>query len=172
MTVRSVLRMGNPRLLEKARVVEEFDTPFLHTLCQDMHETMLSMTGVGLAAPQIGVSLRVVMFGAAENSRYPQAPPIPFTVLINPLIRVLDDRFEEDWEGCLSVPDLRGKVPRYKRIAFSGFDVSGALLEQEASGFFARVVQHECDHLDGVLYPQRMKDLRSFGFESEISQGR
>jgi peptide deformylase len=164
--------MGNPQLLQKACVVDKFDTPFLHALCRDMQETMLSQTGVGLAAPQIGVSLRVVMFGLDENLRYPQAPVIPFTVLINPVIRVVDNTLEEDWEGCLSVPGLRGKVPRYKRIAFSGFDVSGAVLEQEASGFFARVVQHECDHLDGVLYPHRMRDLRSFSFESEMAPGR
>ena len=168
MAVREVIKMGNPLLLQVAAEVREFDTPQLDTLVADMFDTMNTLDGAGLAAPQIGVGLRVVIFGVEANPRYPEVEAVPSTVLINPRITVLDDEMDEDWEGCLSVPGLRGLVPRYKRIRYSGFDQRGASILREVEGFHARVVQHECDHLDGVLYPRRIRDMRMFGFEQEL----
>ena len=169
MTIHRVLRMGDPRLLLTAAPVEVFDTPELHALVADLWETMAAEAGAGLAAPQIGVSLRVVVFGYQENPRYPDAPPVPETVLVNPVIEPLDDDMEEGWEGCLSVPGLRGLVPRYSRIRYRGIDAYGRQIEREVDGFHARVVQHECDHLDGILYPQRMRDMASLGFVDELT---
>jgi peptide deformylase len=163
-TIRTVLKMGDPRLLQRSVEVDPLDTGVLQPLLDDMWDTMAAENGAGLAAPQIGVMQRVVIFGYEQNSRYPDAPAVPQTVLINPVIEVLDETQEEGWEGCLSVPGLRGVVPRYRSIRYRGFDQFGQPIEREASGFHARVVQHECDHLDGVLYPQRIRDLRNFGF--------
>jgi peptide deformylase len=162
--IREILRMGDPRLLEKARPVETFGTPELRQLAADMLDTMRAADGAGLAAPQIGVGLRVVIFGLESNPRYPQAEPVPFTILVNPALTPLSDELEEGWEGCLSVPGLRGLVPRFARLAYRGFDLDGAPVEREAAGFHARVVQHECDHLDGILYPMRIRDFTRFGY--------
>ena len=156
--------MGDPRLLQRAKEVEAFDTPALHALIADMRETMFERDGVGLAAPQIGVSLRVVIFGFEQNPRYPDAESVPETILINPVLTPLSSEIEEDWEGCLSVPGLRGAVPRWKHLRYTGFDLQGSPLERLVEGFHARVVQHECDHLDGVLYPMRVRDFSRFGF--------
>jgi len=164
MAIRVVLRMGDPRLLETAKPVGVFDTPELYVLVEDLMDTMQAEDGAGLAAPQIGVGLRVVVFGFDENVRYPDADAVPQTVLLNPVIKPLSGDREDDWEGCLSVPGLRGVVPRYTHIHYSGYDQFGNPIEREAHGFHARVVQHECDHLDGILYPQRMTDMRLFGF--------
>ena len=163
-TIRSVLKMGNPLLLQRSLEVDPIDNQQLSPLLTDMWDTMAAENGAGLAAPQIGVLQRVVIFGYATNPRYPGAPAVPETVLINPLIEVLDETLEAGWEGCLSVPGLRGVVERYSAIRYRGFDQFGNPIDREAEGFHARVVQHECDHLDGVLYPQRMTDLRQFGF--------
>lgn len=171
MPVRDVLRMGHPVLRERAKPVAEFGTPELKQLVQDMVETMESKNGAGLAAPQIGVPQRVVIFGVEHNPRYPDAEPVPFTVLVNPKIVMLTREVEEDWEGCLSVPGMRGVVPRYTKLRYSGFDADGNPIEREATGFHARVVQHECDHLDGILYPQRMTDLSKLGFIEELFPG-
>lgn len=162
--IREILRMGDPRLLEKARPVEAFGTPELRGLVDDMRETMRAANGAGLAAPQIGVGLRVVIFGFESNPRYPQAEPVPFTILVNPVLAPLTDELEEGWEGCLSVPGLRGMVPRWTRLRYSGFDADGGPIAREAAGFHARVVQHECDHLDGILYPMRIRDFTRFGY--------
>jgi peptide deformylase len=157
--------MGDPRLLRVAQAVRAFDTPELHALIADMQDTMRAANGAGLAAPQIGEDLQVVIFGTdAPNPRYPDAPPVPRTVLVNPVITPLGDEEEEDWEGCLSVPGLRGVVPRWRRIRYSGFDPAGRPIEREVEGFHARVVQHECDHLAGKLYPMRVRDFSRFGF--------
>jgi peptide deformylase len=156
--------MGDPRLLERSREVARFATPALDALLADMRDTMRAQNGAGLAAPQIGVPLRVVIFGVERNPRYPDVEPVPYTELVNPVVVPLDDEMEEGWEGCLSVPGLRGVVPRYARVGYRGFDPQGARIEREASGFHARVVQHECDHLDGVLYPMRVRDFSRFGF--------
>ena len=156
--------MGDPRLLQVSQAVEVIDATALQPLLTDMWDTMAAENGAGLAAPQIGVLQRVVIFGFESNSRYRDAPPIPQTVLINPQITVLDEAQEEGWEGCLSVPGMRGLVPRYRRIRYQGFDQFGNSIDREVDGFHARVVQHECDHLDGVLYPQRIRDMRQFGF--------
>jgi peptide deformylase len=164
MTVKAVLKMGEPLLLQRAQEVTQLGTPALESLLQDMLDTMEALNGAGLAAPQIGVSQRVVIFGVKANPRYPQAEEVPYTVLVNPVLEALDAEMEEGWEGCLSVPGMRGLVPRYRRIRYRGRDQYGALVEREAEGFHARVVQHECDHLDGVLYPTRIRDLRNFGF--------
>ena len=165
MAVREILKMGDARLLRIAEPVREFGTPALHALLQDMHDTMQAANGAGLAAPQIGVNLQLVVFGSGEiNPRYPDAPPVPRTVLLNPVITPLSDEEEEGWEGCLSVPGLRGVVPRWRRIRYSGVDVDGRPIEREAEGFHARVVQHECDHLIGKLYPMRVRDFSRFGF--------
>lgn len=159
-----ILRMGDARLLRRAREVTAFDTRELHTLVANMFATMEYEGGVGLAAPQIGVDLRVVIFGCEESERYPDAPSVPQTVLINPVLEFIGDEMEEGWEGCLSVPGLRGMVPRHARLHYRGFDAYGARVEGEATGFHARVVQHECDHLEGVLYPMRIEDFTRFGF--------
>lgn len=156
--------MGDPRLLRIARPVPHFDTPELHALIADMFETMDAANGAGLAAPQIGVDLRLVIFGFESNSRYPKAEPITPTILINPNIVPIGDEREDGWEGCLSVPGLRGIVPRFKRLRYTGFDQFGGVIDRTVDGFHARVVQHECDHLDGVLYPMRIKDFSGFGF--------
>ena len=156
--------MGDPRLLEKSRPVEAFGTPDLRALIGDMQDTMRAASGAGLAAPQIGVGLRVVIFGFESNPRYPQVEAVPFTILVNPVLTPLSDELEEDWEGCLSVPGLRGVVPRWTRLSYRGFDAEGGLIECEAKGFHARVVQHECDHLEGILYPMRIRDFTKFGY--------
>jgi peptide deformylase len=168
MTIREILKMGDPRLLRVAQPVREFDTPGLQALIDDMFDTMHAANGAGLAAPQIGVDLQLVIFGFAHNVRYPEAPEVPRTVLINPLIVPLSDELEVGWEGCLSVPGLRGKVPRWARIRYSGVDPQGQAIEREADGFHARVVQHECDHLIGRLYPTRMTDLTQLGYTSVL----
>lgn len=168
MPVRPVLRMGDPRLLRVSQPVQRFNTPELQELLADMDDTMRALDGAGLAAPQIGVPLRVVIFGVDASPRYPDADPVPRTVLINPLITILDEVLEEGWEGCLSVPGMRGLVPRYRRLRYEGFDASGDRIERTVDGFHARVVQHECDHLDGVLYPMRIRDMRNFGFTAEL----
>jgi peptide deformylase len=160
--------MGDPRLLERSQAVEQLDTPALHALLQDMRDTMAALSGAGLAAPQIGVPLRVVIFGMARNPRYPDAEPVPYTELVNPVITALDDQMEEGWEGCLSVPGMRGLVPRHVHLRYQGFDPQGVPIDRRVSGFHARVVQHECDHLDGVLYPMRIRDLRNFGFHEVL----
>lgn len=164
MAVKPVLRMGEPLLFAKAEPVAEFDTPELHGLIQDMHDTMADMNGAGIAAPQIGVSLRVVIFGVGSNPRYPDAEQVPYTVLINPVLSPVGDAMEDGWEGCLSVPGMRGVVPRYTRLHYTGFDQFGRPIDRLVSGFHARVVQHECDHLDGILYPMRIQDLTNFGY--------
>ena len=163
--------MGDPRLLEPSRPVEKFDTPELHALIADMTDTMKALNGAGLAAPQIGVALQVVIFGVDHNPRYPDAESVPHTVLINPVLTALDDEMEEGWEGCLSVPGMRGLVPRYQRLHYQGRDQHGNPIDRTASGFHARVVQHECDHLYGILYPMRIRDLRNFGFNEELFPG-
>ena len=165
MTVREILKMGDPRLLRQAQAITAFDTPELHALVQDMRETMAAVHGAGLAAPQIGVNLQLVIFGTdMVNPRYPEAPPVPRTVLINPVISPLGDDEQEDWEGCLSVPGLRAVVPRWSRIRYTGFDAHGQPIDRTVDGFHARVVQHECDHLIGKLYPMRVRDFSRFGF--------
>ena len=162
--IRAILRMGDPRLLQVAEPVLTFDTPQLHALVADMFDTMRAAQGAGLAAPQIGVALRVVIFGFERNERYPQAEAVPQTVLINPNLEPIGAETEEGWEGCLSVPGLRGVVPRWQTLRYTGVDPSGAPIDRTVSGFHARVVQHECDHLDGVLYPMRVRDFTRFGF--------
>ena len=171
MAAREVLRMGHPVLRERAKPVERYGTPELLDLVADMKDTMAAKHGAGLAAPQIGVAQRVVIFGVDRNPRYPDAEEVPFTVLVNPRIVILTREVEEGWEGCLSVPGMRGVVPRYTKLRYSGFDEHGKPIEREAEGFHARVVQHECDHLDGILYPQRMTDLSQFGFNEELFPG-
>ena len=168
MSVREILKMGDPRLLRIAKPVEAFGSAELDALIGDMFETMHAANGAGLAAPQIGVDLALVIFGFGQNQRYPDAPPVPETVLINPVVTPLDDVEEDGWEGCLSVPGLRGVVPRWARIRYTGFDARGGRIEREAAGFHARVVQHECDHLIGRLYPTRMRDLSRFGYTSVL----
>jgi len=162
--IREVLKMGDPRLLEKSLPVEAFGTPQLRELVADMRDTMAHLNGAGLAAPQIGVPLRVVIFGVTRNPRYPDAEEVPDTVLINPVITPIGEEIEEGWEGCLSVPGMRGVVPRFKRLRYQGFDESGLAIDRTVEGFHARVVQHEYDHLDGVLYPMRIRDMSKFGF--------
>jgi peptide deformylase len=164
MSVRPILKMGDPRLLRIAEPVTAFDTPELHALIADMFDTMHAANGAGLAAPQIGVNLRLVIFGFGRNQRYPDAPAVPETVLINPVLRPLDDEMEEGFEGCLSVPGLRGSVPRHTHLHYEGVDQYGNPISREVDGFHARVVQHEVDHLDGILYPMRVKDFNRFGF--------
>jgi peptide deformylase len=171
MSVKAVLKMGDPLLLKRAAEVERFDTPELHNLIRDMHDTMEAMDGAGIAAPQIGVSLRVVIFGVGSNPRYPDAEQVPYTVLINPQITPLGNEMEEGWEGCLSVPGMRGIVLRHQRVHYTGFDQYGKPIDRIASGFHARVVQHECDHLDGILYPMRIQDLRTFGYTDVLFPG-
>ncbi|CPK90585.1 peptide deformylase [Bordetella pertussis] len=162
--IHAILKMGDPRLLRVAAPVERYDTPELRALIDDMFETMAHAQGVGLAAPQIGVDLQLVIFGFERNDRYPDAPAVPRTILCNPVIEPLSDEMEDGWEGCLSVPGLRGLVPRSRHIRYSGYDPAGQRIEREAEGFHARVVQHECDHLIGRLYPTRIRDLTKFGY--------
>ena len=169
--IREVLKMGDPRLLQPAQPLERFDTPELHALLADMRDTMAHLSGAGLAAPQIGVGLQVVIFGVEQNPRYPQVEEIPDTVLINPVLTPLSDELEEDWEGCLSVPGLRGMVPRHARLRYQGYDALGNPIDRSASGFHARVVQHECDHLLGILYPMRIRDFSKFGFIQALFPG-
>jgi peptide deformylase len=164
--------MGDPRLLAVSEPVKQFGTPELFGLLQDMQDTMAALSGAGIAAPQIGVLQRVVIFGFERNERYPDAEAVPFTVLINPVIEPLSDVLEDGWEGCLSVPGMRGVVPRFRDIRYAGFDQHGVRFEREVSGFHARVVQHECDHLDGILYPRRIRDLTQFGFTDVLFPGR
>ena len=172
MTIREILKMGDPRLLRVAQPVAAFDTDELHLLVRDMFETMAAVDGAGLAAPQIGVDLQLVIFGTdAVNPRYPDAPLVPRTVLLNPVLTPLGAEEEEGWEGCLSVPGLRGVVPRWKRIRYTGFDPYGDPIERMVEGFHARVVQHECDHLIGMLYPMRVRDFRQFGFTEVLFPG-
>ena len=168
MAVRRVLKMGDPLLFQAARPVEKFDTPALHALIADMHDTMDALDGAGLAAPQIGVSLQVVMFGVNINPRYPDAEQVPYTVLINPVLTPLGEELEDGWEGCLSVPGLRGLVPRHTQLRYQGHDPYGNTIDRSVSGFHARVVQHEVDHLNGILYPMRIRDLHDFGFTDTL----
>ncbi|MGF1614087.1 MAG: peptide deformylase [Gammaproteobacteria bacterium] len=169
MPERRLLRMGNPLLSRPAAAVTAFATEPLLQLVRDLFDTMVARGGVGLAAPQVGVGLRVLVLGTVSHPRYPNAAPIPHTALINPQLEFLDGALDEDWEGCLSLPGMRGWVPRYRRVHYAGYDAQGQRIEREVDGFHARVVQHECDHLDGMLYPQRMRDLGRFGFEEELS---
>ena len=169
--IRPVLRMGDPRLWQQARPVEQFATPALRALVADMEETMRHLDGAGLAAPQIGVGLRVVIFGFVRIARYPEADEVPYTVLVNPTLAPLSEETEDGWEGCLSVPGLRGVVSRWRRLRYTGFDADGNPIDRRVEGFHARVVQHECDHLDGILYPMRMRDMSRFGFVDELNLG-
>ncbi|QDC43904.1 peptide deformylase [Methylophilus medardicus] len=171
MAVKPVLKMGDPLLYQVAEKVTEFDTPALHALIQDMQDTMQHMQGAGIAAPQIGVSVQVVIFGVGANPRYPDAEAVPFTILLNPELTPLGDTIEDGWEGCLSVPGMRGLVPRYHALHYRGVDPQGKPIERTVSGFHARVVQHECDHLFGILYPMRIRDLTKFGFNDVLFPG-
>lgn len=172
MAVREILKMGDERLLRVAQPVKAFNTPELHALLKDLDDTMFAANGTGLAAPQIGVDLQVVVFGSGEvNPRYPDAPVVPYTVLINPMLMPLGDEEEEDWEGCLSVPGLRGVVPRFKRLRYQGVGPFGNPIDRTVEGFHARVVQHECDHLMGVLYPMRVRDFSRFGYTEVLFPG-
>ena len=169
--IREVLKMGEPRLLARAAPVARFGTPELQALLADLRDTMAHLDGAGLAAPQVGVGLRVVIFGVRSNPRYPDAEEVPDTVLINPKLTPLGDELEEGWEGCLSVPGMRGWVPRHRRIRYAGRDALGRRFERTVEGFHARVVQHECDHLDGILYPMRIRDFTRFGFNEALFPG-
>lgn len=169
--IKPVLRMGDPRLLRVAARVEKFGTPALYELIQDMHDTMESLDGAGLAAPQIGVGLQLVIFGVRHNPRYPDAETVPYTVLINPVLTPVSGEMEEGWEGCLSVPDMRGMVSRHAAIRYQGYDQYGQPIDRTVTSFHARVVQHECDHLQGILYPMRITDFRLFGFTEELFPG-
>ena len=171
MAIKPVLKMGDASLLQVAERVEKFDTPELKALIQDMHDTMEAEDGAGLAAPQIGVGLQVVIFGVEKNARYPDAEVVPYTVLINPIVKPLTKETEEDWEGCLSVPGMRGMVPRFSKIDYQGYDQYGNSINRNADGFHARVVQHECDHLQGILYPMRITNFRTFGFTEVLFPG-
>jgi peptide deformylase len=171
MAIRPVLRMGDPRLFMPSRRVEGLDTPELQALITDMQDTMQALNGAGLAAPQIGVDLQVVIFGVEANLRYPEAEPVPFTVLVNPELEPIGEEIEEGWEGCLSVPGMRGFVPRYKRLRYRGVDQHGNPIDRTVNDFHARVVQHEVDHLLGILYPMRIEDMRNFGFTEELFPG-
>jgi peptide deformylase len=170
MTVRRVLKMGDPLLYRKAEPAKGFNTPELDALVADMFDTMAALNGAGLAAPQIGVSQRVVIFSVESNPRYPDVESVPTTVLINPILTPIGDEMEEGWEGCLSVPGLRGLVTRHRSLRYTGFDQHGTPIDRMVSGFHARVVQHECDHLDGILYPMRLRDIRLLGFEDALFQ--
>ncbi|MGH8808900.1 MAG: peptide deformylase [Noviherbaspirillum sp.] len=171
MSVRDILKMGDPRLLRQATPVTRFGTRELDALIEDMFDTMHAANGAGLAAPQIAVDLQVVIFGFKQNPRYPEAPPVPETVLINPVLKPLSNDMEEGWEGCLSVPGLRGMVPRWTRLHYEGFDQHGKPIKRDVDGFHARVVQHECDHLAGILYPMRIKDFSRFGYIDVLFPG-
>jgi peptide deformylase len=168
MATRPVLRMGDPRLIEPSRPVERYPTPELDALIADLQDTMKALDGAGLAAPQIGVPLQVVIFGIDFNPRYPDAEPVPHTVLVNPVLAPVGNEMEEGWEGCLSVPGMRGLVPRFRQLRYQGYDQDGNRIDRTVAGFHARVVQHECDHLAGILYPMRIRDLRNFGFTKEL----
>jgi peptide deformylase len=168
MPIRTVLRMGHPVLRQVATPVDRFGTRELQELVEDMHDTMRALNGAGLAAPQVGASLRVVIFEVTRNPRYPQAEAVPRTVLVNPELTPLGEETEEGWEGCLSVPGLRGLVPRYQRLRYRGYDPHGSPIDRTVEGFHARVVQHEVDHLDGILYPMRIKNLRNLGYEDVL----
>ena len=170
MAIQPVIRLGDPRLLAVAEEVKNFNTAKLDQLIEDMFDTMYAENGAGLAAPQIGIGLRVVIFGFDTNTRYPDSGTVPKTILINPLIEALDENKQEGWEGCLSVPGMRGVVSRYSRIRYTGFDASGDTIDVTAEGFHARVVQHECDHLDGIIYTQRLVDPARFGFIEELQR--
>ena len=163
--------MGDPRLLEPSQPVERFDSPELHALIADLEDTMKALDGAGLAAPQIGVPLQLAIFGVDFNPRYPEAEPVPHTVLINPTLTPVGTEMEEGWEGCLSVPGMRGLVPRFKRLRYQGYDPYGQPIDRTVADFHARVVQHECDHLAGILFPMRIRDLRNFGFNEELFPG-
>src|SRR5579859_1871724 len=169
--IKPVLRMGDPLLFARAEPIAQFDTPELHALLQDMEDTMRAKNGVGIAAPQIGVGLQAVIFGVGANPRYPDVEQVPYTVLINPELEPVGTEMEEGWEGCLSVPGMRGVVPRYSQLRYHGFDQFGSAIDRTVSGFHARVVQHETDHLFGILYPMRIRDLRLFGFNEELFPG-
>ncbi len=171
MTIKPVLRMGDARLLRVAQKITTFDTPELNTLIKDMCDTMASLNGAGLAAPQIGVDLQLVIFGVDHNVRYPDADSVPFTILINPELKPLSQDMEDDWEGCLSVPGMRGVVPRYRQLRYRGVDEQGQVIDRTVDGFHARVVQHECDHLQGILYPMRIIDFSTFGFTDVLFPG-
>lgn len=171
MAIKPVLKMGEPLLLRQADKIEQFDTPELRALIEDMQDTMAHLNGAGLAAPQIGVSLQVVIFGFEKNQRYPEADEVPFTILINPRLTPLSEEKEDGWEGCLSIPGMRGVVPRHTQLRYQGFDQYGTAIDRTVSGFHARVVQHECDHLHGILYPMRIKDFRLFGFTDILFPG-
>ena len=171
MAIREVLKMGDPRLLAVADPVREFGTPELENLLADMRDTMEHLNGAGLAAPQIGVGLRVVIFGMDHNPRYPEADPVPYTVLINPTLTPLGTDMDDAWEGCLSVPGMRGLVPRYRELRYTGVDANGQPIDRTVNDFHARVVQHEVDHLDGILYPRRIRDLTQFGFNDALFPG-
>jgi peptide deformylase len=168
MAIKPVLRMGDPRLLALAKPVERYGSDELYQLLEDMRDTMGALDGAGLAAPQIGVGLQVVVFGLDTNPRYPEAEPVPYTVLVNPTLTPLGEEMEEGWEGCLSVPGMRGLVPRHAKLRYQGYDQYGNPIDRTVSGFHARVVQHECDHLQGILYPMRIRDLRMFGYTEEL----
>jgi peptide deformylase len=168
MTIQAVVKMGNQQLASPSISIMDFTDVSLKNIIADMHDTMQAKGGVGIAAPQIGYNVRIIMFGFESNPRYPNEKPVPFTVLMNPIIEVLSDEIVDGWEGCLSVPGLRGLVPRYKKIRYQGYDLDGQLITREAEDFHARVVQHECDHLDGILFPRRISDLQFFGFEDEL----
>ena len=171
MATKPVLKMGDASLLQVAERVEKFNTPELKTLIQDMRDTMEAEDGAGLAAPQIGIGLQVVIFGVKKSARYPDAEDVPYTVLINPVIKPLTQETEEDWEGCLSVPGMRGMVPRFSKIDYQGYDQYGNSINRNVDGFHARVVQHECDHLQGILYPMRITNFRTFGFTEVLFPG-
>ncbi len=171
MAIKPVLRMGDPRLLEPSRPVKKFRSAELDELILDLRDTMAALNGAGLAAPQIGVNLQVVVFGVKANPRYPDAEAVPFTILVNPRLTPLGDEMEEGWEGCLSVPGMRGLVPRHVNLRYQGFDDRGKKIDRSVADFHARVVQHECDHLAGILYPMRIRDLRNFGFTAELFPG-
>ncbi|MEO8038955.1 MAG: peptide deformylase [Betaproteobacteria bacterium] len=171
MAIREVIRMGDPRLLATALPVERFGTPELLALITDLEDTMQAQNGAGIAAPQIAVGLRVVIFGGMKSPRYPDADDVPYTVLINPVLEPVTAEMEDGWEGCLSVPGMRGMVPRHTRLRYRGFDSHGETIDRTVAGFHARVVQHECDHLDGILYPMRVRDMRQFGFTDVLFPG-
>lgn len=169
MAIKSIVKLGNKLLATPSRPVEQFATPELFNIIKDMQDTMNDQGGVGIAAPQIGYNQRIVMFGFEHNERYPKEESVPLTILINPAIEILSEDMTDAWEGCLSIPGLRGLVPRYMQIQYHGYDALGNFFSRKAEGFHARMVQHECDHLDGILYPQRIKDMRFFGFEDELT---